>query len=915
MQKSERERSVEQFKFDVFISYSRHDLAFARRLQRALDNYTPPKDLRVPQRRLRVFRDESDFRGNEYSSALDSILASSGKVLVICSPRSRASAYVGAEIANFASLRGKEHIVSVLLAGRPNNEAGGDDTEKAFHEELVTRLPIPLAADYRGWDDKRHRVDRDRFESAWFKLLADLYVDHGVERSEIEGREKQRQRRTRRIGAAVVSAVMVVLAALTIWALFSRNQAIVQGNTARSRFLAIQSMSGTQSFDVAMLLAAAAHKTAPTFEAWEALFVGLQRQPNLQRFLFGVTDTVEQLAIARSGTCAVAATRDERTTVWDLASGTKRLDIAGRALPDPSCTTLIVALPDGQLERRSWQEGQPSLWSQPPAGGRVTAWAADATGTSLAVAYAGGRLQVRDVKDGRVRAERSDPSATWRYLRFSADGQALIAIDQDSMAHRWDGSQLAAAARTARCSDSSPDVFQISPDLRWCAVGGPGHFAIRDLTRGDAETIDLGTEWILALDFSPDGRTLMAGVQGGDLQFWPFDALVKDGRRVKPAIWSEHRTDVTAAAYAPDGNTLVSAARDGTVVVWNSRASPRFISENAFSSRPAAVASNPDTRRLAMGTSAGDVLISQDGSPSSFEKVASVGEPVTALALGVSGDLIVGTRAGHVFAVGAGFTPRPISAQSHDSVVRVRLSDDQARVAVMFADGSAKVWNTATAQLAADVAGAGRGSAAVGVPHTGADIAFEPGGSRIALVRGGQQAYLWDARSSQLSALPFKPTSFFTSIAAAAGGRPLAIGTGMYEEEIVLLDPAGAAAPLAKLPSQNLQKIAVTALAFSPDSRILFSGLFDGTISTWDIAGRRLFGATHRARGTVIDLGYARDGSAVTAVTDQGIALRWNLNPADWLAMACTIANRNLTLEERLRFLDDADASETCAGR
>ena len=84
-------------------------------------------------------------------------------------------------------------------------------------------------------------------------------------------------------------------------------------------------------------------------------------------------------------------------------------------------------------------------------------------------------------------------------------------------------------------------------------MGGPGHFAVRDLTRDDAQAIDLGTEWILALDFSPDGRTLMAGVQGGDLQFWPVEALVKDGRRTQPRTWSEHRTDVTAAAYAPDG--------------------------------------------------------------------------------------------------------------------------------------------------------------------------------------------------------------------------------------------------------------------------------------------------------------------------------------------------------------------------
>lgn len=50
-------------RFDVFISYSRRDAAFARRLQMALVGYRPPRDLPVPQRALRIFRDESDFQG------------------------------------------------------------------------------------------------------------------------------------------------------------------------------------------------------------------------------------------------------------------------------------------------------------------------------------------------------------------------------------------------------------------------------------------------------------------------------------------------------------------------------------------------------------------------------------------------------------------------------------------------------------------------------------------------------------------------------------------------------------------------------------------------------------------------------------------------------------------------------------
>jgi len=40
---------------DAFISYSRKDVDFARRLEKALEDYKPPKDLKVAQRHLDVF--------------------------------------------------------------------------------------------------------------------------------------------------------------------------------------------------------------------------------------------------------------------------------------------------------------------------------------------------------------------------------------------------------------------------------------------------------------------------------------------------------------------------------------------------------------------------------------------------------------------------------------------------------------------------------------------------------------------------------------------------------------------------------------------------------------------------------------------------------------------------------------------
>lgn len=57
---SESEKTV--FTNDAFISYSRKDIDFVRNLEKALEDYTLPKDLNATQRNLVIFRDEANFQ-------------------------------------------------------------------------------------------------------------------------------------------------------------------------------------------------------------------------------------------------------------------------------------------------------------------------------------------------------------------------------------------------------------------------------------------------------------------------------------------------------------------------------------------------------------------------------------------------------------------------------------------------------------------------------------------------------------------------------------------------------------------------------------------------------------------------------------------------------------------------------------
>src|SRR6266851_2258863 len=227
------------FVHDIFISYSRRNGDVARAIERALENYRPPKGLAAPQRRLNVFLDEHDFRGVEHFEAVDRALNASRKLLVVCSPDARSSRYVNDEVRRFASARDAAHIVAILVAGVPNNEATPDNTaEMAFPEALCEVLQMPLAADYRGFDARKNKVDKGVYYGSWYTMLANLL---DLDRDEIEQRDKKRRMRARAIGGAAVVAIVTALSIALLVTLRARNGERQQREVAvRSEALAVQ---------------------------------------------------------------------------------------------------------------------------------------------------------------------------------------------------------------------------------------------------------------------------------------------------------------------------------------------------------------------------------------------------------------------------------------------------------------------------------------------------------------------------------------------------------------------------------------------------------------------------------------------------------------------------------------------------
>jgi WD40 repeat protein len=67
---------------------------------------------------------------------------------------------------------------------------------------------------------------------------------------------------------------------------------------------------------------------------------------------------------------------------------------------------------------------------------------------------------------------------------------------------------------------------------------------------------------VLALAFSPDGKTFASGADDQSILLW--DVATNQPKR----RFSGHDSGVTALAFSPDGRTLASASADRSIRLW-----------------------------------------------------------------------------------------------------------------------------------------------------------------------------------------------------------------------------------------------------------------------------------------------------------------------------------------------------------
>lgn len=202
----------EQFKYFAFISYSSHDTAWGKRLQRKLEGYRMPATLCSERGWNRkpmdpVFFAPYDIQPGGLTAELQERLKASRHLIVICSPHSARSEWVGKEIAFFHSLGRTENIHFFIIDGTPHS---GDPETECFNP-VVNTLGIPeiLGANIH---EKIFRLPWLNRERAYVQLITKLL---GVEFDSLWKRHQRLLRQ--KVAAWTVGTVAVMAALLGVW--------------------------------------------------------------------------------------------------------------------------------------------------------------------------------------------------------------------------------------------------------------------------------------------------------------------------------------------------------------------------------------------------------------------------------------------------------------------------------------------------------------------------------------------------------------------------------------------------------------------------------------------------------------------------------------------------------------------------
>jgi eukaryotic-like serine/threonine-protein kinase len=537
------------------------------------------------------------------------------------------------------------------------------------------------------------------------------------------------------------------------------------------------------------------------------------------------------------------------------------------------------------------------------AGGWVTALALDRSNTHLATGDRKGVVRIWNFQSGELVYELTGHTGRITALAFSPDGTRLVSGSEDKNARIWDITN--GSERFLLKKHSAPvRAVVFLPDGKRVMTGGEDfHTYEWGSETGEILNNYADRQAVQDLVLSPDGEMMAVGLRERMVELWD---VAKNKLLLDPILNPEMARNISTLSVSPSGQWLASGSTDGIVRIRSTSSGDLLWSLEATDTKVATKDLDPvikvgfssSGKRLFSLTRDGTLMIWDTDTlqPVTTLQIAwhelgraALSPDKTALLLQMGPDHILlwsmvnGTQELAL----TGTLPRGTIISADNQMFVIRAGD---HAEVYPASGAS---NTPSFTLA-------------GFPLVG-PVAFLPNNKMLA-VSTLREIRIWATASGRLLSPEYYKYLANCQVAYTVGGEFLAAGSsvgifvnqttipfycginrnprtqaeafvddgnilaaGLDNSQVELWNPQ-----MGQLPAGAGK---ITAVAVSPDQRLLVTAGDDGEVNIWDAAKKEILLTLKHHNGPVKYAAFSKDGTLLLTTSADGMVQFWGIKP------------------------------------